>query len=161
MCDDRMSKPNRRSSTVADLNDVRQKLGEEHGLAVVSTVQADGRVLSSVVNCGVIDHPATGEACLSFVSAGIASRLAHIRRGSEMTVTVRRGWNWVGVTGPAEIIGLDDERDGFSQADLPNLLQNIFRAAGGQHDDWAEFDRVMAAERRAAVFVSPARILGN
>ena len=35
-----------------DLTDVRTMLADEHGLAVVSTVQSDGRVLSSVTNCG-------------------------------------------------------------------------------------------------------------
>jgi hypothetical protein len=146
---------------MADLNDVRRMLTDEHGLAVISTVQADGRVLSSVVNCGVFDHPVSGEACVGFVSAGMAARLRHIRRGSEMTVAVRRAWNWVGVTGQANIIGLDDETEGFDSANLPDLLRDIFKSAGGQHDDWAEFDRVMASERRAAVFVSPTRILGN
>ena len=44
---------------------------------------------------------------------------------------------------------------------LPALLRDIFIAAGGTHDDWDEYDRVMAAERRTAVLVEPARILGN
>jgi hypothetical protein len=37
----------------------------------------------------------------------------------------------------------------------------VFTAAGGTHDDWDEYDRVMAAEGRTAVLVEPARILGN
>ena len=44
---------------------------------------------------------------------------------------------------------------------LPALLRDVFTAAGGTHDDWAEYDRVMAAERRAAVLVTPTRIYGN
>jgi len=43
------------------LDDVKSFLADETGLAVVSTTQADGRVLSSVVNCGVVDHPQSGE----------------------------------------------------------------------------------------------------
>jgi len=31
----------------------------------------------------------------------------------------------------------------------------------GTHQDWDEFDRVMAAEGRTAVFVTPERISGN
>ena len=42
----------------------------------------------------------------------------------------------------------------------PNLLE-VFVAAGGTHDNWAEYDRVMAAQRRAAVFVHADRILSN
>jgi hypothetical protein len=37
----------------------------------------------------------------------------------------------------------------------------VFRAAGGSHDDWDEFDRVMAAERRVAVLIEPARVVTN
>ncbi len=28
------------------------------------------------------------------------------------------------------------------------LLRNVFTSAGGQHDDWDEYDRVMAQHRR-------------
>ena len=34
-------------------------------------------------------------------------------------------------------------------------------AAGGTHEDWVEYDRVMAAERRVAVLVEPERTYGN
>ena len=39
-----------------DLERVRSMLTQEHGPAVVSTTQPGGRVLSSVVNCRVVDH---------------------------------------------------------------------------------------------------------
>ena len=65
-------------------------------------------------------------------------------------VTFRSGWEWVAVEGPARIAGGE-----------PQLLRDVFTAAGGTHDDWDEYDRVMAEERRTAVFVAPARITGN
>jgi hypothetical protein len=37
----------------------------------------------------------------------------------------------------------------------------VFSAAGGTHDDWAEYDRVMAAERRVAVLIEPARLTSS
>ncbi|MGB5758742.1 MAG: hypothetical protein WBM50_17645 [Acidimicrobiales bacterium] len=40
-----------------DLDDVNRFPAEETGLATIRTVQADGRVLSSIANCGVVDHP--------------------------------------------------------------------------------------------------------
>jgi hypothetical protein len=148
-----------------DLSDVEAFLAQENGLATVSTTQADGRVLSSVVNCGIIDNPLSGEASVALVARGDAARLGHIRRGSEVTVAVRRGWAWRAVTGPATIVGPDDGAGGSNDAvdgdALPLLLRHVFQAAGGDHDDYDEYDRVMAAERRAAVFVSPVRILGN
>jgi p-hydroxybenzoate 3-monooxygenase len=33
----------------------------------------------------------------------------------------------------------------------------VFTGAGGTHDDWDEYDRVMAAERRTAILVTPDR----
>ena len=132
-----------------------------HGLAVVSTTQRDGRILSSVVNCGVIEHPTTGEAVVAFVSNGGAARLGHVRRGSEVTIAIRRGWRWRSVTGPAELIGPDDPHDGIGAEELRLLLRAVFEAAGGTHDDFDEYDRVMAEERRATVLVVPARVLGN
>ena len=144
---------------MATIDDVSRLLADDHGLSVVSTVRAPGRVLSSVVNCGIHPHPGTGESCVAFVSGGDAARLRHIRAGSEVTVTVRRSWVWLGVSGPATILGPDDGELGAEDVRL--LLRSVFQAAGGSHEDYGEFDRVMANERRAAVFVSPVRILGN
>ena len=144
-----------------DLEEVRAYLAEENGLATVSTTQADGRVLSSVANCGVVDHPISGVPCVALVSRGGAARLGHTRRGSEVTIAIRRGWAWRSVTGPADLFGPDDPADGIDAEALRLLLREIFVSAGGTHDDFEEYDRVMAEERRVAVLVSPARILGN
>ena len=43
----------------------------------------------------------------------------------------------------------------------PSCCGDIFTAAGGTHDDWDEYDRVMAAERRTAIFIHPTKIRGN
>lgn len=143
------------------MDDVERFLADEHGLAVVSTASADGRVLSSVVNCGVMAHPANGEQVVAFVSGGSAARLTHIRRGAPVTVAVRRGWQWVGVDGPAELIGPDDTADGFDANRIRLLLREVFQSAGGTHDDYDEYDRAMLEDRRAAVFVRPVRVLGT
>jgi hypothetical protein len=37
----------------------------------------------------------------------------------------------------------------------------VFTAAGGTHDDWAEYDRTMAEQRRAAVLITPTRVYSN
>jgi hypothetical protein len=143
------------------MDDVQRFLSDEFGLAVVSTTSSAGRVLSSVVNCGVMAHPVSGETVVALVSGGAAMRNRHIRRGSEVTVVARRGWRWAGVTGPAALIGPDDPTEGFDDDGVRLLLREVFRAAGGTHDDWDEYDRVMLDDRRAAVFISPTRLLGN
>jgi len=143
-----------------DLATVREFLSSETGLAVVSTTQRDGRVLSSVVNCSVVDHPISATPVVALVSRGAAARVGHIERGSQVTIAVRRGWQWVSVTGPAEVIGPDHE-SALDAEQLRLLLRGVYIAAGGTHDDFEEYDRAMADDRRAAVLVTPDRILGN
>ena len=146
---------------VMDIEEVRAYLATENGLAIVSTTQADARILSSVVNCGVTDHPITGVPCVAFVSAGGAARLDHVRRGSQVTIAIRRDWTWRSVTGPADLIGPGDLPDGIDAEALRLLLREVFQAASGTHDDFDEYDRVMSNEGRVAVFIVPERILGN
>ena len=55
----------------------------------------------------------------------------------------------------------DDPSDGFDLVGLPQLLRDVFSAAGGTHDDWAAYDKAMAAERRTAVLLRPTRVYGN
>ena len=144
-----------------NLDDVTRFLAEETGLATISTVQADGRVLSSIANCGVVDHPLTGAPRVALVSRGGAARLGHVRRGSEVTSAVRRGWQWVAVTGPADLIGPSDTVEGIDGEALRLLLREIYAAAGGVHDDLDEYDRAMVEDRRTAILVAPERIIGN
>jgi len=144
-----------------ELNDVRQFLATETGLATISTTQKDGRVLSSIANCGVIQHPLTGADCVALVSAGGAARLGHVRRGSEVTIAIRRGWNWLAVTGQADLIGPSDPATGIDVEELRLLLREIYEAAGGIHDDFEEYDREMVRGGRTAVLVEPARIISN
>jgi hypothetical protein len=65
------------------------------------------------------------------------------------------------VEGAAEIIGPDDPRPEVDSERRRVLLRDIFKAAGGRHDDWDTYDRTMAEEGRAAVLISPKRIYSN
>jgi PPOX class probable F420-dependent enzyme len=146
---------------VSDLAGFADLVPLDHGLVVVSTARADGTIQSSVVNAGVMDHPATGEPVVAFVAAGSARRLANLRARPRATVVLRAGWQWAGVEGPTELIGPDDPYDGFDAERIRALLREVFKAAGGTHDDWDEYDRVMTEERRVAVLVTPERVYGN
>jgi PPOX class probable F420-dependent enzyme len=126
---------------MADLETVRRLGAQEQGLVVVSTTRADGTIQTSVVNAGIVD----GE--IAFVARSDTRKLDNIRRTGRAAVTFRAGWEWAAVEGPARIAGSD-----------PQLLRDVFTAAGGTHDDWDEYDRVMAAEGRVAVIVTPERI---
>ena len=146
---------------MADLDLVRQLVAGDHGLVVVAVVDGEGRVHASVVNAGVLDHPVHGRPVVGLVVRGDARKLQLVRRAGRASVTFRAGWQWATVEGPAEVCGPDDALAGVAPGDVPALLRAVFTAAGGTHDDWDEYDRVMAAERRTAVLVEPARILGN
>jgi hypothetical protein len=88
-------------------------------------------------------------------------KLAHLRARPQITLTFRHGWQWLAVEGRAELAGPDDPPSWPADGDrLRLLLREVFSAAGGTHDDWAEYDRVMADQRRTAVLVEPDRVYG-
>jgi PPOX class probable F420-dependent enzyme len=145
---------------VSDLEAFSNLVPLDHGLVVVSTARADGTIQSSVVNAGVLDHPVGGRPVVGFVAAGSSHRLTNLRARPRATVVIRAGWRWAGVEGPVELAGPDDALDGIDAERLRMLLREIFTAAGGTHEDWDEYDRVMAAERRVAVLVDPERTYG-
>lgn len=142
------------------IESLRTLVAREHGLAVVSTTRRDRSVSNSVVNCGLLPHPVDAEEVLGFVVRGDAMKLRRIRRDPRLTVTFRAGWEWVSAEGPAEIAGPEDALDGLDPEEVPVLLRDVFMAAGGTHDDWATYDRVMRDERRAAVLVRVTRLIG-
>ena len=139
---------------------VEEVAAGDHYLAVVSTTRADGSVQSSVVNAGVLPHPVTGEPVVGFVTYGRA-KLANLRRRPRATVVFRSGWRWMAVEGRCDVAGPDDPLPGVDDDALAALLRAAFRAAGGEHDDWDEYDRAMAQQRRAAVLVHPERVYSN
>lgn len=143
-----------------DLAALEEIAAGDHHLAVVSTTRPDASVQASVVNAGILPHPVSGEPVVAFVTYG-RIKLANLRHRPRATLVFRSGWRWGAVEGACDIAGPDDALAGFDPADLPSLLREVYRAAGGQHDDWDSYDRVMAAERRAAVLVKPERIYSN
>ena len=146
---------------MAELSDFSSLEGRESGLVVVSTSRADGTVQSSVVSAGVLGHPVSDEPVVGFVVRGNARKLANLRARPRVTVLARAGWEWVGVEGPVAIVGPDDPQPDFDAEQLRQLLRVVFTAAGGTHDDWDTYDRVMAEERRTAVLVKPERVYSN
>jgi PPOX class probable F420-dependent enzyme len=142
---------------MSQLTDAWELSRPERGLAVVATLRADGTIQSSIVNTGVL---ASGPEQLAFVNNGPV-KLANLRRRPQVTVTFRQGWRWAAVEGTATIAGPDEPRPGLDEERLRLLFREISQAAGGTHDAWDEFDRVMRTERRAAVLITPTRIYGN
>lgn len=145
----------------ADIDLIRRLARADNGLAVVATTRGDGSVHASLVNAGVLDDPLRASPCVGLVVRSSARKLVHMRRSGRAAVVFHRGWEWVAAEGSVTIVGPDDVPHGFDLDELPGLIRAVFVAAGGTHEDWVEFDRVMAEERRAAVLVGLDRITTN
>ena len=85
----------------------------------------------------------------------------HLRADPRTTIDARAGWQWATVEGSAQLIGPDDPHPDVDDERLRVLLREIFTAAGGTHDDWDTYDRVMRDQRRTAVLISPTRVYTN
>ena len=142
------------------LHDVADLARQDRFLAVVSTLRSDATIQSSVVNAGVLAHPVGGADVVGFVTYG-KTKLANLRTRPQVSITFRAGWKWVTVEGRAELIGPDDVQSDVDAEELRLLLREVFRAAGGTHDDWDAYDRTMAEQGRTVVLVSPTRLYSN
>ena len=146
---------------MTDLSAFAALIPLDHGLCVVATSRADGSIQASTVNAGVLPHPVTGTDVVGLVAAGGSRKLGNLRADPRTTIVARAGWQWATVEGDAEIIGPDDPHPDLDAEAVRVLLREVFRAAGGTHDDWDTYDRVMAEERRAAVLITPRRVYTN
>jgi PPOX class probable F420-dependent enzyme len=146
---------------VTDLSTFAELASLDHGLCVISTLRRDGGIQASVVNAGVLDHPITGSQVVGLVAAGGSRKLVNLRTDARATIVARAGWLWATVEGHVEIVGPDDPHPDVDSERLRLTLRTIFSAAGGTHDDWDSYDRVMADERRAAVLLAPDRTYTN
>ncbi|MBA4026294.1 MAG: pyridoxamine 5'-phosphate oxidase [Gordonia sp.] len=133
---------------------------DDNGLAIVATLRADNTIQSSMVNVGLLPHPDTGEPVLGFVTYGKV-KLNNLRARPQVTTTFRQGWTWATVEGTAEIAGPEDPQPWLDDERLRGLRREVFIAAGGTHDDWDEYDRVMTEQGRAVVFISITRVYSN
>lgn len=103
--------------------------------------------------------------CAALSGASLSNgkvKLANLRLRPQTAVTFRNGGKWATVEGRAELAGPDDPQPWLDDDEaLRMLLRDVFTAAGGTHEDWATFDRVMAEQRRAAVLITPTRVYSN
>jgi PPOX class probable F420-dependent enzyme len=146
---------------MTDLADFARLVPDDHGLCVVSTLRTDGSIQSSVVNAGVLPHPIDQRPVVGFVARGGSRKLDNLRARPYVNVVVRAGWQWVAAEGPVELAGPDDQLAGVDAEGLRLLLRAVFTAAGGTHEDFDTFDRVMAEERRTVVLLTPRLVYSN
>jgi len=144
---------------MADLEFVRQLAEGDHHLAVLAISRSDGSVHASVVNAGVIDDPVDGVPGVGAVVIGNSLKLRLLKQSGQASAIFKEGYQWAAVSGPVRLVGPDDGTE--LGLDVPDVIRSVFRSAGGTHQDWGEFDRVMREDRRCAVFVRADRISSN
>src|ERR1022692_4759508 len=132
----------------------------DRGLVVISTLRSNGTIQASLVNAGVIAHPASGETVLGLVTAG-RIKLANLRARPQVTATLRDGWQWAAVEGHADLIGPDDPQPWLDAEGLRQLRREISPAPAGKQNNGTEYAGVMAKKRGPAVPTRPDRIYGN
>ncbi|WP_419916888.1 pyridoxamine 5'-phosphate oxidase family protein [Candidatus Poriferisodalis sp.] len=138
---------------------LRRLVAAENGLCSFVCLDSSGSPHVSIINAGVMDNPVTGETSVACVVRANARKARLLRSDPRAAVAFRHRWDWVAVHGTAQLIGLDDPAEGVT--DIAELLRDVFRSAGGTHEDWDEYDRVMAKERRLAIFVTLDHITSN
>ena len=106
-------------------------------------------------------HPARDVDVVVCVARGASRKLANLRARPNTTIVASAGGAWVSVEGTAELIGPNDPYPAIDGEALRQLLRDAFRAAGGDHDDWETYDRVMNEDGRTVVVVTPTRVYSN
>ena len=145
---------------VADLAFVKDLAERDNFFAVVAVARGDGTVHASVVKAGILDDPEDGAPSVGLVVAGASRKLVYFRRNKQATVIYKDVGRWAAVEGPVRLEGPDDPSPSGTGRTVAAAIREVYRAAGGDHDDWEQFDRVMSEERRCAVFVRADRITG-
>ncbi len=112
--------------------------------AVLATTRSDGSPQLSPVLVGVDD-----DGLLVVSTRETAVKVGHLRRDPRAWVcafTDRFYGPWVQVNGIAEIVSLPEAMEG---------LVAYYRGISGEHPDWDDYRRAMAAERRVLVRITP------
>lgn len=128
-------------------------LAESH-LGVLATMKADGRPQLSPV-MPHYDRPAG----VIYVSTGEGlAKTANIRRDPRVSlaVTSADGRAWATAEGGATLIGPGADPDGPEV----RALVDYYRAAAGEHPDWAEYRAVMVASGRVLMAMTVDRVYG-
>ena len=139
--------------TVATEFDPHALLAEAR-LGVLATIKSDGRPQLSPVT-PFYDRD-TGVLHVS-VTEGRA-KTANLRRDprAALEVTSADGWSWATAEGTVTLTGPGTDPD----SPEVDALVEYYRAAAGEHPDWAEYRAVMVADRRVLMTMWVEKVYG-
>ena len=122
---------------------VAQQFLRENENAVLATWRRDGRLQMSPVTVGL---DAAGRAIIS--SRETSYKVRNLRRDPRATLCVFDvGFSgpWLQLEGTAEILTLPEAME---------PLVDYYRRLAGEHPDWEDYRRAMAADRRALIRIT-------
>lgn len=128
---------------------------ESSRLGVLATLKADGRPQLSPV-MPFYDR-AAGVLYVSMTEG--RAKTANLRRDprTALEVTSPNGRAWATAEGTARLTGPGGDPDGPEV----QALVDYYRHAAGEHPDWAEYRRVMVADRRVLMAMDVERVYGQ
>jgi PPOX class probable F420-dependent enzyme len=139
--------------TVATEFDPHALLAEAR-LGVLATIKSDGRPQLSPVT-PFYDREA-GVLHVSMTEG--RAKTANLRRDprAALEVTSADGWSWATAEGTVTLTGPGTDPDGPEV----DALVEYYRAAAGEHPDWAEYRAVMVADRRVLMTMRVEKVYG-
>jgi PPOX class probable F420-dependent enzyme len=131
-----------------------QALLAESRLGVLATIKADGRPQLSPVT--PFYDRAAGVIHVSLTEG--RAKTANLRRDprAALEVTSADGWSWATAEGTVTLTGPSTDPDGPEV----QALVDYYRAAAGEHPDWAEYRAVMVADRRVLMTLHIDKVYG-
>jgi PPOX class probable F420-dependent enzyme len=126
----------------------------ESRLGVLATIKADGRPQLSPVTPY---YDRETEVIYVSMTEGRA-KTANLRRDPRATleVTSPDGWAWATAEGTATLTGPGTDPHGPEV----EALVSYYRAAAGEHPDWAEYRSVMVSDRRVLMAMTVDHVYG-
>jgi PPOX class probable F420-dependent enzyme len=126
----------------------------EARLGVLATIKSDGRPQLSPVT-PFYDRDA-GVLHVSMTEG--RAKTANLRRDprAALEVTSADGWSWATAEGTVTLTGPGTDPDGPEV----DALVEYYRAAAGEHPDWAEYRAVMVADRRVLMSMRVEKVYG-
>ena len=126
----------------------------EARLGVLATLKADGRPQLSPVT-PFYDREA-GTLRVSMTEG--RAKTVNLRRDprAALEVTSADGWSWATAEGSVTLTGPSTDPDGPEV----QALVEYYRAAAGEHPDWAEYRAAMVADRRVLMTMRVEKVYG-
>ena len=126
----------------------------ESRLGILATIKSDGRPQLSPVT-PYYDR-AAGVIYVSMTEG--RAKTANLRRDprAALEVTSPDGWAWATAEGVVTLTGPGTDPDGPEV----EALVRYYRAAAGEHPDWAEYREVMVSDRRVLMTMKIDHVYG-